>query len=163
VIFEVTGGTPPYTWTKISGTIPPGLTLQSFGVLSGTPQVAGSYAFTLQVTDSNGASSIAPKQFGMVVDAVEVEPVPAPLQISTSTLPAATQGVNYVTFLTASGGDGSAVTWGVTGLPASFSLNPATGVIEGDPVFADVGTHPLVLTATQGSTVVNRAVSLTVN
>lgn len=164
VIFEATGGTPPYTWAKVSGAIPPGFSTSSlaFGVLSGTPQVAGSYAFTLQVTDANGVIS-GTKAFGIVIDAVEVEPVPAPLQIATSTLPDATQGVGYAAFLTVSGGDDSAVTWGVTGLPASLTINPATGVISGTPLPGDVGTYNVVLTATQGSSVVNRAVSFTVN
>lgn len=45
-------GTPPIAWTVASGTVPPGLTLSSAGVLSGTPAVAGAYSFTVQA--SNG-------------------------------------------------------------------------------------------------------------
>jgi Putative Ig domain len=48
------GGVQPYTWTVDSGALPPGLTLSTGGVLSGTPPAgsAGSYSFTLRVTDS---------------------------------------------------------------------------------------------------------------
>jgi len=54
------GGTPPYTnWTTSSGTLPPGLGLSSSGVWSGTPTTAGTYSFTVQVTDSAGASASA--------------------------------------------------------------------------------------------------------
>lgn len=41
-------GTPPITWAVASGTVPPGLTLSSSGVLSGTPSAAGAYGFTVQ-------------------------------------------------------------------------------------------------------------------
>src|SRR5205085_10867403 len=50
------GGSGSYTWTVASGSLTPGLSLSSNGVLSGTPTTAGSYSFTLKVTDSSGAS-----------------------------------------------------------------------------------------------------------
>ena len=43
-----------YTFTVSSGSLPPGLSLSSGGVLSGTATTAGSYNFTVQVTDSAG-------------------------------------------------------------------------------------------------------------
>ncbi|MBV8842327.1 MAG: putative Ig domain-containing protein, partial [Bryobacterales bacterium] len=51
--FNVVGGSPPYTFTE-SPTVPlpPGLTLSSSGVLSGTPTVAGAFAVLPQITDS---------------------------------------------------------------------------------------------------------------
>ena len=51
------GGSGSYTWTVASGSLTPGLSLSSNGVLSGTPTTAGSYSFTLKVTDSSGASA----------------------------------------------------------------------------------------------------------
>jgi hypothetical protein len=50
------GGTPPYTWSTVGGTLPPGITLSAAGVLSGTPTAAGTYTFTVQVTDAVGGS-----------------------------------------------------------------------------------------------------------
>src|SRR5208283_5001942 len=47
-----TGGQQPYTWTIDSGTLPPGLSLTTDGVISGTPTTVGNYGFTLRVTDS---------------------------------------------------------------------------------------------------------------
>src|SRR5215813_14823790 len=35
------GGTPPFTWNINAGTLPPGLTLNSAGVISGTPTATG--------------------------------------------------------------------------------------------------------------------------
>jgi putative Ig domain-containing protein len=45
-------GQPPLSWNIRSGSLPPGLTLDSLGLISGTPTAAGTYPFTLQVTDS---------------------------------------------------------------------------------------------------------------
>ncbi|HEX2712770.1 MAG TPA: chitobiase/beta-hexosaminidase C-terminal domain-containing protein, partial [Candidatus Acidoferrales bacterium] len=49
-----TGGTTPYTWSILSGSLPAGLTLASnTGVISGTPTGTGTSTFTVQVTDAN--------------------------------------------------------------------------------------------------------------
>ncbi|MCZ7606421.1 MAG: choice-of-anchor D domain-containing protein [Planctomycetota bacterium] len=54
---QATMGTTPYTWSFISGTLPPGLSLAQVGNaynLSGTPNsgTAGNYTFTVRVTDA---------------------------------------------------------------------------------------------------------------
>jgi len=51
------GGTTPYTWTVSEGEVPDGLTLKESGLLSGTPTNAGTYSFTIKVTDSQGIST----------------------------------------------------------------------------------------------------------
>ena len=57
----VTGGTSPFTWSVSSGSLPPGLTLNaSTGLLSGTPTTAGTYTFTVKVTDASGLSDTKP-------------------------------------------------------------------------------------------------------
>ena len=61
------GGTgPSYTWSVNPGsTLPQGLTLSSAGILSGTPNIAGTYTFTFRVTDSAGR--ISTKDFTLTV------------------------------------------------------------------------------------------------
>ena len=54
------GGTTPYTWSVPSGTLPPGLSLSSGGLISGIPTATGTANFTLQVTGGNGAFSTTP-------------------------------------------------------------------------------------------------------
>lgn len=50
-----TGGTAtPLVVTLRSGALPPGVTLSSAGVLSGTPTEEGSYTWAVRVTDANG-------------------------------------------------------------------------------------------------------------
>lgn len=50
---EATDGTLPYRWGRQSGSLPPGLTLSSDGIISGTPTTDGSYNFTVYVCDDD--------------------------------------------------------------------------------------------------------------
>ncbi|HEY5024339.1 MAG TPA: putative Ig domain-containing protein [Acidimicrobiales bacterium] len=47
---EATGGTAPYKWKKIGGTLPKGIRLRSSGLISGTPRTLspGTFTFTVQ-------------------------------------------------------------------------------------------------------------------
>ncbi|WP_232760477.1 putative Ig domain-containing protein, partial [Xanthomonas sp. SHU 166] len=54
---STSGGTAPYSYSVVSGALPTGLTLTTAGVLSGTPSAAGSFAFSIKVSDANGFSA----------------------------------------------------------------------------------------------------------
>ncbi|HLU10538.1 MAG TPA: putative Ig domain-containing protein [Oceanobacillus sp.] len=47
-----TGGSGSYTFAVTGGTLPPGLTLEADGTLSGTPTQGGTYNFTITATDT---------------------------------------------------------------------------------------------------------------
>lgn len=53
------GGTPSYAWSILSGSLPPGLSLSSGGVISGTPSAAGEWNFEVQVDDSSSDTAHA--------------------------------------------------------------------------------------------------------
>src|SRR4030095_9504958 len=54
---KATGGKKPFTWSLVSGTLPPGLALDPVtGRLSGIPTVAGISDLTFRVTDALGGS-----------------------------------------------------------------------------------------------------------
>ena len=60
-----TGGTKPYTWDISAGTLPPGLSMSSDGIVAGTPTAVGNSTFTVRVTDANSYAST--KVFAMSV------------------------------------------------------------------------------------------------
>ncbi len=63
-VLTATGGKAPYTWTVAAGALPTGLTLApSTGTITGTPNTAGSFTFTMQVTDSSAPAMTARQQF----------------------------------------------------------------------------------------------------
>lgn len=51
-----TGALGTASYTVISGTLPPGVTLGTNGTFSGTPTATGSYTFTVEVTDQSGCT-----------------------------------------------------------------------------------------------------------
>ena len=51
-----TGGTAPYKFEKLAGNFPSGVSLNSSGTLSGTPTAVGTFAVSIQATDSKGAT-----------------------------------------------------------------------------------------------------------
>ena len=61
------GGTPPYTWSVVSGQLPSGLTLSINGVISGTPNASGTFSFMAQVKDSAASPQAATQSESIAV------------------------------------------------------------------------------------------------
>lgn len=57
------GGTGPYTFAITGGALPPGLTMDSAGNITGTPTTAGNFSYTVTVTDSLAATASADCSF----------------------------------------------------------------------------------------------------
>lgn len=150
------GGTPPYSWAVIGGALPPGLTLSANGSVSGTPLIAGTSSFTVQVTDSKQAN--ASKDFSLNINAT-----PTPVSITTtSPLPSGTVGAAYSQTLSATGGT-SPYSWSVVGgaLPGGMTLS-TSGSISGTPATAGTfGFTVQVTDSAQGSN--SKAFALTIN
>jgi hypothetical protein len=53
------GGTAPYTWRLAGGSLPPGLSLSTAGVISGNPTTAGVFGASFQVTDASATPQTA--------------------------------------------------------------------------------------------------------
>ncbi len=102
-VFVATGGTSPYNWSIAAGTLPPGLALNASGDLGGMPNAAGTFAFTVQVTDA--ANNKATGNFSVTVVAggnfdgpAELPRVSVPSAMSDTPAPGSVISVN-------SGGD----------------------------------------------------------
>ena len=150
------GGTPPYSWSVTSGTLPAGLTLSAAGLLSGTPTAATTVTFDIQVSDS-GSQKIS-KSLSITINAA-----PVSVTITTaSPLPSGTAGAAYSQTLTVTGG-AAPYTWSVaTGtLPAGLALS-AAGVISGTPTAATTANFTVQVTDSASQTA-SKLISLTVN
>ena len=120
-----TGGTSPYTWNVISGTLPAGLTLSKDGVLSGTPTMPGDSSFVVVVTDTAGSAN------GATIALTIADP---PLSISSSPqLANGTANSPYQATLQAAGGT-LPYSWTLSSgtLPAGLTLD-SSGNLTGTP------------------------------
>jgi large repetitive protein len=134
----VSGGTAPYIWSLISGSVP-GLTFVPATVtLTGTPTAGGTYSLTLQVTDSTGLA--ASMSFTVTIGSGALT-ITTPRQ-----LPSATLNVAYSQAMAAAGGT-PPYTWAANGLPSGLSINASTGLISGIPTSASPSTF-IVITVT---------------
>ncbi len=64
---QASGGLPPYSWSVLSGSLPPGLVLASNGAISGTATQAGNFLFVVQVSDSESPAMTANKGLAISV------------------------------------------------------------------------------------------------
>ena len=123
-----TGGTAPYSWKVIGGSLPSGLTLNaSTGNIAGAPAQAGAFSLTMQVRDSTVSTQTATQAFSLTISA-------SPLQITTSSMPGGAVGVSYSATLAAANGV-PPYTWSLHSgqLPTGLSLQGSNGQISGTP------------------------------
>ncbi|MHB8219497.1 MAG: putative Ig domain-containing protein, partial [Acidimicrobiales bacterium] len=134
-----TGATAPYTWTATG--LPGGLHLSRTGLIAGTPTTQG--VFTVHVAVA-GAGAGAPT----ATAALTLTVIGPPPSVSTTYLPAGSEGAAYSATLAATGG-AAPYTWTATGLPGGLHLS-RTGLIAGTPTTPGASTVSFTVTATTG-------------
>jgi hypothetical protein len=155
------GGLGPYTWSVVSGALPPGLSLDpGSGMVTGTPTKAGYFHPTVQVTDS---STPTPQVASAALTFTIAKSIK--LTIDKPSLPLATQGAPFFTTFQASGGV-PPFTWGVAAgsLPAGLYLNSYNGQLYGTPT--GHGTSHFTIEATDSAATpatAQRAITMTAN
>jgi sugar lactone lactonase YvrE len=150
------GGIPPYHFAVSSGTLPAGMSLTSGGVLSGVPTSAASDTVTVKITDAALPTPASTTQTLQIIPAA-----PAPLAVSTSSLPATAVGQGYSTTLAATGGV-TPYSWALTAgaLPAGLSLS-SSGKIMGTPT--QMGTFTFTVTGTDSAAPTHHTATVTLS
>jgi len=134
--FEADFGTDPFRFRLSDGALPEGIALAPTGELSGAAKTAGAYDFTVEATDTAGAT--ASRSYTLVVSpALTIDPV---------VLPEWTRGEPFPATRPAAHGGSGKPGWEVRpGLPVGMTLRE-DGTISGTP--ASDGVFDLEIVAT---------------
>lgn len=119
-----TGGATPLAWDITSGSLPDGLSIDpATGEIHGSTSGVASTSFTIQLTDTNGATTT--RELSLMINY-------ASIAITTTTLPPAVVGSDYSQTLNTTGGTLPS-NWTITSgsMPYGLSLDSPTGQISG--------------------------------
>jgi len=144
VTLAATGGTGTYTWRMTSGRLPLNLrwdaaTATISGDIASNASANSPYNISIEVTDGQ-----------QTVQANFSITVWQQLQITTTSLDDATEGVAYSYTVTASGGNSSSYNWSVSGQPSWLSIDASTGELSGTPPTGSAGTCTFTVEVTDG-------------
>ncbi len=121
---QVFGGTPPYQVTvPFPSDLPPGLTIDTLGNVSGIPYLAGVYNFAVTASDAGGNSAY--RTYSMSIGP------PPPLLIA---LPSALAGRPYSASILTSSAPSGPYTWTFNGPTPPGLILDADGTLHGLPV-----------------------------
>lgn len=145
---SASGGTAAYTWSATG--LPPGLSMSTTGVISGTPTTAGTSPVVVTVFDSTKAS--ASIDYSLTINA-------ALAVAATPTLPNGQVGVAYATTTLTPVGGTAPYSWTQTGLPAGLTIS-AAGAVSGTPTVS--GSFAVTVTVTDAYTFAQRSYTVVI-
>jgi len=122
-----TGSAVQATWSVESGALPPGITLSTAGVLSGTPTTESPFTFVVRALSGSTSDT---KTMPLTVR----QPLSVKSPFGPPRPPSAEVGIRLAKSFTATGGSGT-YAWSLTSgaLPAGVVLNGTQGTIAGMP------------------------------
>jgi len=140
---SASGGSGKFSWS-VSG-LPPGVSANAAGAISGTPTTAGTFPVSATVTDAGVLTAVisASKSFSITI-------APPALSVSTTSLSNATAGAAYSATLAATGGV-PPFTWSATGLPSGLTIS-AAGAIGGTTVVPGPASVTVTVKDSAGTT-----------
>jgi len=155
-------GSGQFQWSLLSGSLPPGLLLNSNGLLSGVPQASGLYTFTVRVADG-GLGLTDTRSFSVGVGGTGGQ-----FQIIPGALPDAPVNQNYSASIQTTGGAGNLNSQNgclvVQGsLPPGISMVPVgtSCVLSGAP--SNQGTYQFQVRASDSQGQVTPVVAFSIN
>ncbi|QKZ14738.1 putative Ig domain-containing protein [Spirosoma sp. KUDC1026] len=155
--FTVTGGSSPYSFSVVEGSLPGGLSLDGgTGALSGTPTQAGSYSVIVRATDANGCAAT-----GAVYSLLVTDATPAIAGLSAS--PAAVCIGSPVTFTATLGNVTGSYAYTLTNGSGTSVEGTSTGsTFSQDLTVAGSGTQSFTLTINSSGQTTTAITSLTI-
>jgi Putative Ig domain len=141
------GSPSPWTWALTSGALPGGLTLGADGSLTGTPYTAGSFTFTVTVTDSAQPPASGSQAFTVTIT------TPGPLLLTPGQTPPAGIHDTPYSFQFGETGGFLPATFAVTqgAVPPGLTLG-ADGSLTGTPTKVSSTPFAFTVTVTDSST-----------
>jgi hypothetical protein len=134
----IVGGNSPYTLIIRDGALPNGLSINpEDGVLTGIPDTAGVFSFTVEATDADGVN--ASMAYTMMVAKA--------FAIQTSSLPEGQEKQAYSASLTVEGGTPPYL-WSSSGLPNGLTLD-TDGTLSGAPAVGTAGQRVVSISVTE--------------
>ena len=156
----------PYQYTQIGGTMPPGVSLSFSGLVSGTPTLAGSYSFWVNLSDQNPPSAgwcrpaETQRQFTIaVVGGGGTQPAPLSIVPTVLAPKATTLNTPYSFQLTAQGGGTQAWSLQSGSLPTGMQLS-RSGLLSGTPTVT--GDFTFKVQVSDGTRIATQTYTLTV-
>src|SRR5208282_5238981 len=148
-----TAGLTPYRWAISSGSLPAGLSLNAnTGAITGTPTVAGTSNFTVQVTDANNLTATQPLSIVVAAVITALSPVFAPVGTNVTI-----SGVGFGTTPGTVAFNGVAATtitsWGATSIVAAAPTGAGAGNVV--VTVGGVSSNGIRFTTTTGTTQAN--------
>ena len=141
---SATGGSPPVFLYLIAGTLPPGLTINPIGFVSGTPTNSGTSSFTVRAADNGSPQQVTQLSQNLTIAAGQ-------LTLSCDLDQASVNKPYVSTYGCRSNGGNQPYTYSLASgaLPAGLTLNSSTGIVSGLPTVA--GTSSFVFKVTDSS------------
>ncbi len=134
------------TLTYSASPLPAGITVHATtGAISGTLTYASAGSYSVTVSVSDGAASVA-QTFAWTVTNVNQPP-------TLTDVPDRTDPENTVIAIALAGADldaGTTLTYSASPLPAGITVNAATGLIEGTLTYASAGSYAVTVSVSDG-------------